>query len=70
MSSVEKIERAIESLPPKEVARLTDWLVQRRNQEWDRHMDDDVAKGKLEFLFEEANAERKTGKLHDWPPAD
>jgi hypothetical protein len=70
MSTVEEIERAIENLPAPEVARLTDWLVKRRNQQWDSQLDEDAAKGKLDFLFEDGDAERKTGKLRDWPPAD
>ena len=68
MSTIEEIERAIERLPPGEVARLTDWLLQRRHEEWDHQMEQDAAAGRLELLFEEAEAERKAGKLRDWPP--
>ena len=68
MSTVEEIERAIEELPPDDVSKLTDWLIQRRNEQWDRQMDKDSASGKLDFLFEEADAERAAGKLRDWPP--
>jgi hypothetical protein len=32
-------------------------------------MDQNAAAGRLDFLFEEADAERTTGQLHDWPPA-
>lgn len=69
MSTVEEIKRAIEGLPPEDVNKLTDWLLQRRNELWDRQMDEDAASGKLDFLFEEADAERAAGKLRDWPPA-
>jgi hypothetical protein len=68
MNSVEEIEHAIEQLPPKELARLTAWLVQRENDSWDRQMDSDSAEGRLDFLFEEADREREKGKLRDWPP--
>jgi hypothetical protein len=32
-------------------------------------MDQDAAAGKLDSLFEEAEAGRKSGQLRDWPPA-
>ena len=30
----------------------------------------DADAGKLDFLFEEAEAERGAGQLHDWPPSE
>ena len=30
-------------------------------------MDEDAAAGKLDFLFDEADRERKAAKLRDWP---
>lgn len=70
MSTVEEIERAIEQLAPTDIARLTDWLVKRRNAEWDREMAEDAASGKLDFLFEEAETEGKAGKLRNWPAGE
>lgn len=68
MSTVEEIERAIEQLPPQDVTKLTAWLLKRDNEEWDRQRNKDAAAGRLNFLFEEAEAERKAGELRDWPP--
>lgn len=68
MSVIEKIEREIEDLSSEDFARLAMWVDRRRNEKWDRQMDEDAAAGRLDFLFEEAQSERKSGKLRDWPP--
>ena len=69
MSTVEEIERAVEQLAPEDFARVTSWIDARRHAQWTRQMDQDAAAGRLDFLFEEAEAERAAGQLHDWPPA-
>ncbi len=67
MSKVEEIERAIEQLPPRDVTKLASWLLKRDNAEWDRQLEKDSATGRLDFLFEQAESERKADKLRDWP---
>lgn len=67
MSTVKEIEEAIAQLPKDEFWELTDRLVARRNAEWDREIEEDAAAGRLDFLFEEAEAERKAGLLREWP---
>jgi ribosomal protein L13E len=67
MSMVEKIEQDIEGLSSKDFDRLAVWVDRRRKERWDRQMDEDVAAGRLDFLFEEAEAGRQSGKLRDWP---
>lgn len=69
MSAVEEIERAVEQLTPADFARLASWVDARRHAQWTRQMDQDAAAGRLDFLFEEADADRAAGQLHDWPPA-
>ena len=68
MNAVEKIEQEIAGLSNEDFDSLTLWVDHRRNEKWDRQMDEDAVAGKLDFLFEEAQAERKSGKLRDWPP--
>jgi hypothetical protein len=68
MSTVLEIEQAIERLVPTERAQLAAWLARKEAQDWDAQMDADAASGKLDFLFEEAEAERSSEKLKDWPP--
>ncbi len=67
MSTVKEIEEAIAQLPKDEFWQLTDRLVARRNAEWDRQIEEDAAAGRLDFLYDEAEAEGKAGVLRDWP---
>ncbi len=68
MSTVEKIEQDIEGLSSQDFDRLAVWMERRRNEKWDRQMEEDAAAGRLDFLFEEAEAGRHSDKLRNWPP--
>lgn len=70
MSKVEEIERAVEQLAPPDFARVAAWIDARRHDEWTRQLDRDATAGKLDFLFDEAEAERCAGQLRDWPPPE
>lgn len=65
MSAVEKLEREIQQLRPEQFAEFAAWFNRLQNEQWDNQMDEDSASGKLDFLFEEAKAERKTKQLRD-----
>jgi hypothetical protein len=67
MTTVEEIEQAAERLAPSDFDRLAAWVSTRYHELWKRQMDNDAATGKLDFLFNEAGAERVAGSLHDWP---
>jgi hypothetical protein len=67
MTTVEEIEQAAEQLAPSDFDRLASWVSTRYHALWKRQMDNDAAAGKLDFLFNEAAAERQAGSLHDWP---
>jgi len=67
MTTVEEIEQAAERLAPSDFDRLASWISARYHELWKRQMDSDAAAGKLDFLFNEADAERAAGALHDWP---
>ena len=69
MSSVEEIEKAIEQLPPAQFREVARWVRELEQRQWDDQMDRDSEGGKLDFLFEEAEAEAKRGDLREWPPA-
>jgi hypothetical protein len=68
VSKVEEIERAVEQLAPPDFARFAAWIDARHHAEWTQQLDREAAGGKLDFLFEEAEAERLEGQLRDWPP--
>jgi hypothetical protein len=70
MSRVQQIECDVEHLTPQEFNELARWIDARRQEEWTRQMDRDAASGRLDFLFQEAEAERNAGQLHDWPPPE
>lgn len=59
MSSVEEIQSAIASLSPEEYARLRQWFAERDREQWDKEIEEDMASGKLDFLINEAAAEKR-----------
>jgi hypothetical protein len=67
MNAVERIEQEIEGLSGDDFDSLALWVDRRRNEKWDRQLEEEAAAGRLDFLFEEARAERQSGKLRDWP---
>jgi hypothetical protein len=67
MNTVEEIEQAAEQLAPSDFDRLAAWISTRYHDLWKKQMERDATAGKLDFLFNEAAAERQAGSLHDWP---
>ncbi|MGH8531896.1 MAG: hypothetical protein ACREV1_03990 [Gammaproteobacteria bacterium] len=65
MTSVETIERAIEQLPPNELAKLRRWFLEFDAAAWDAQIEDDAAAGKFDALAEEALAEYRSGKARE-----
>ena len=65
MSKVEEIQSAIVSLSPEEYARLRQWFAERDWEQWDQEIEEDAASGKLDFLIDEAVAEKAQGRLQD-----
>jgi hypothetical protein len=61
MSTVERIEAEILKLSPKELTRLTDWVLALDEQALDEQIEQDIAAGKLDFLAQEALAEFEAG---------
>jgi len=65
MSRVEELQTAIVSLAPEEYARLRQWFAERDWEQWDRQIEEDAQSGKLDFLIDEAMAERAQGRLRE-----
>lgn len=65
--SLAEIKSAVRELSPKELGELTAFISEQDNAVWAEQMAQDAASGKLDFLFQEADHERQTGKLRDWP---
>ena len=60
--STTEIERAIEKLPPEELARLRAWFAEFDAARWDREFEQDVAAGRLDALGEEALDDDRNGR--------
>ncbi len=65
MSRVEEIQSAIVSLSPEDYARLRQWFAERDWEQWDREIAQDATSGKLDFLRDEAVAEKALGRLQE-----
>ena len=65
--TVEKIKASIERLPERERKRLMRWVLKQDALTWDRQLGEDAAAGKLQFLVDEAEAQRKAGRTTKFP---
>ena len=59
--SVKELETAIMNLSVKELSELTAWLIEYRQQIWDRQIEDDLEDGRLDTLLDEVDAEYEAG---------
>jgi hypothetical protein len=57
--SLAEIKTAVRQLSPKELAELAAFVSKQDNAAWDEQIEQDAASGKLDFLFQEADNERK-----------
>jgi hypothetical protein len=62
MSKVENIEKEIKALTPAELAAFRRSFLEFDAQIWDRQIEEDVRKGRLDKLAEEALAVHRAGK--------
>lgn len=61
MDDVKAIEKAIEALPPTELAEFRRWFAEYDGAAWDRQIEEDAASGKLDSLAAEALADYHAG---------
>ena len=61
MGNVKSIERAVEALPPSELAEFRDWFAEFDAAAWDRQIEQDASAGKLDKLAAEALADFNSG---------
>ena len=54
MGNVKTIEKAVESLPPSELAEFRRWFAEFDATVWDRQIEQDATSGKLDGLAAEA----------------
>jgi len=62
MTKIQKIEKEVKSLSPKELAEFRDWFQEFDASAWDAQLEADTRSGKLDRLAEEALAEHGRGE--------
>jgi hypothetical protein len=65
MTTAEDIEKAVEQLPPRELARFRAWFEAFDADQFDAAIERDANAGKLDGLAEEAIAAHRAGKSRD-----
>ena len=62
MSDVKSIERAVQALPPAELAEFRQWFAEFDAAAWDDQIEQDAKSGKLDRFASEAVADFKSGQ--------
>jgi len=65
MGNVQSIEKAIQELPPAELAEFRRWFAEFDSAAWDRQIEKDAASGKLDKLAAEALADYRAGSVRE-----
>jgi hypothetical protein len=65
MGNVKSIEKAVESLPPADLAEFRRWFAEFDAIAWDKQIEQDAASGKLEGLAAEALADFRAGSARE-----
>ncbi len=65
MLTAESVERAVEQLPPAELAKFRRWYAEFDADVWDAQIEADAAAGKLDALAAEALAEYSDGQAQE-----
>ena len=63
MTRVEQLEVAVDSLAAEEYRQFRNWFIERDWAVWDRQIEADSDSGKLDFLLNEAEEEKRQGRL-------
>jgi hypothetical protein len=62
MSNIEELAAAVQRLSPEQRAAFRAWFAEFDADEWDRQLEADVAAGRLDWLAQEALADRRAGR--------
>ena len=65
MGSIKSIEKAVEALPPGELAEFRRWFAEFDAAAWDRQIEQDAVDGKLDQLAAEALADYRLGPARE-----
>lgn len=62
MSRLEGVERQVRGLTPEELTSFRTWFAEFDAEAWDRQLEVDVERGKLDKLAEQALRDYESGK--------
>lgn len=65
MSTIDEIKTAVRKLPPEELSTFRAWFAEFDADAWDQQFEQDVAKGRLDALAEEALRDLHEGRCRD-----
>ena len=65
MGNVKSIEKAVESLPPSELAEFRHWFAEFDAAAWDKQIEQDASSGKLDSLAAEALSDYRSGSARE-----
>lgn len=65
MGNVRSIEKAVESLPPSELAEFRRWFAAFDAAAWDQQIEQDAQSGRLDALAAEALADYRSGQARE-----
>ena len=65
MGNVKSIEKAVESLPPSELAEFRRWFAEFDAAAWDHQIEQDAGSGKLDRMVAEALADHRSGPTRE-----
>lgn len=63
MLALKDIEKEVTELPKEKYTDFRKWFFSYDFKNWDQQIKDDSKSGKLDFLIDEAMAEKKSGEL-------
>lgn len=65
MTTIKSIEEAVQRLSPEELAEFRRWFAEFDAAAWDAQLDDDVRRGRLDSLADEATDDLRRGRCTD-----
>jgi len=65
MTKTEKLEQEIKKLNPNELSAFREWFQNYDSEVWDKQIEDDIKKGKLEQLANKAIEEHTSGRTKE-----
>jgi len=60
--SLAELEKAVATLPPKELSEFSTWFEEFLSDQWDKKLEADIAAGKLDRLAAQADEDFEAGR--------